>query len=219
MVKVLSTVFENDLKGSSYNLEAILNSSNAQKLTISPFSLAPLVQFINSAKKTIQIQNQYLKDPTMNAAIMKAAKRGVNVYVMVSSACSFGRPKPSMVTQWNAQFGEFDQAGIHTKIFTRNILVSGVHGYLHAKAILVDSNRAWVGSVNGSTMSLSNNREFGIFLDDPTEVNKLSTFLYSDFTNPNAESWQDSLLCKHDPRPTPQGEDSGAEDPLTVSGE
>ena len=211
VVKKLQTIFENDLKGSAYALESVIGSGN-QKITVSPLSMAPLVNFINSAKKTIQIQNQYLNDPTLNEAILQAAKRGVAVYVMVSSACSFGRPTPSVIKKWTGVYEAFDQAGVHSKIFTRGIRISGVQGYLHAKAILVDSARAWVGSVNGSTLSLTSNREFGMFLEEPSEVQKLASFMYRDFVDPKAETWQDSLGCKHDPFPTQGNQSAEAEE-------
>ncbi|POA74772.1 hypothetical protein C1882_29035, partial [Pseudomonas sp. FW305-E2] len=70
--------------------------------------------------------------------------------------------------------------------------------YLHAKAIIVDGAHAWVGSVNGSTTSLSDNREYGIFLDDNNLINQLDKFVSSDFNNNASESWQDSIVCKYE---------------------
>jgi cardiolipin synthase len=198
-VRLLQTVFEKDLQGKAYDVAATVSSSGTGKVTISPDSLQPLIQFIQSAKKTLQIQNQYLKDPSMNAAIMDAAKRGVQVFVMVASACSYGRPTANDAAQWNQIYGAFDKAKVNTRAFTAGILVNNVRGYLHAKTILVDGTKAWVGSVNGSSTSLSNNREYGLFFNDPVEVAKLSTFLYNDYMNPNAETWKDSLVCKRDP--------------------
>jgi cardiolipin synthase len=197
-VRTLETIFEKDLKGTRYDVTEVLASSGTDKVTVSPDSMSPLVAFIRSAKKTVQIQNQYLKDPTLNAAIVDAAKRGVQVFVMVSSACSYGKPSANDIAQWTQIYGAFDKAKVNTRIFTRNITVNGVKGYLHAKTILVDSARAWVGSVNGSTTSLSNNREYGMFFNDPAEVKKLATFLYSDYTSKESESWKDSLVCKND---------------------
>ena len=197
-VRTLEAIFEKDLKGVAYDVTKVLSASGTDKITVSPDSMTPLVDLIRSAKKTLQIQNQYLKDPTLNAAIVDAAKRGVQVFVMVSSACSYGKPSENDIAQWKQIYGTFDKAKVNTRIFTRKITVNGVKGYLHAKTILVDSSRAWVGSVNGSTTSLSNNREYGMFFNDPAEVKKLATFLYSDYTNANAETWKDSLVCKND---------------------
>jgi hypothetical protein len=56
--------------------------------------------------------------------------------------------------------------------------------------------------VNGSTTSLSDNREFGIFLTDRVEVKKLQFFMDQDFSNPNGETWEESAECKSDPSPS-----------------
>ena len=83
-------------------------------------------------------------------------------------------------------------------MFTRRIVVGGRPGYLHAKAIIVDGKKAWVGSVNGSTAALTNNREFGIFVTEPALISKLSKSILSDFSDPRGESWVDSVECKYD---------------------
>ncbi len=197
VVKSVQSLVISDIEDRAVDVRGVVSTARG-RITASPFSLDPLVRFIDSAKKTIQIENQYLKDPTMNAALVRAAKRGVKVFIMVSSACSFGRPDQSAMDTWTRIYSEFDAAGIHTKTFNASIGVAGHAGYLHAKAILVDSLFAWVGSVNGSTTSLTMNREYGIFSNDPAFVRALGTILYSDYAEKNAETWQQSLQCKKD---------------------
>jgi cardiolipin synthase len=194
ILKSLSTVFNNDLQAASTSNLANLNS----RLTISPDSMNPIIEFISSAKTSLLVENQYLEDPTMNAAIIADAKRGVKVTVLVSSACSFGTPTPSAVKKWNKNFAAFDSAGIKTWIFTGRIRVGGQAGYLHAKTMVADGARAWVGSINGSTTSLTNNREYGIFMNDAASVAKLKASIQADARNPLGESWQDSIQCKYD---------------------
>jgi phosphatidylserine/phosphatidylglycerophosphate/cardiolipin synthase-like enzyme len=198
VVAALRRIFEADLKGRRINIEAELQRTGGQRLTVSPHSLSPLVAFIDSARSTIQIQNQYLKDPVFNAAIVRAARRGVKVFVMVASACVFGPPDQGAVESWTRIYSEFDAAGIHTKTFNASIPIGGRPGYLHSKAILVDGNRAWVGSVNGSTTSLSMNREYGLFSNDPQVVHDLGMTMYTDFMERGAQSWRESLKCKKD---------------------
>ena len=193
LTRDLINIFENDLRGIQTNLSAI-----NPRLTVSPHSMSPIIEFIQSAKKSLLVENQYLKDPTMNQAIMEAAQRGVQVYMLVSSLCSFGKPSASETTKWSQTYSAFDSAKIKTRIFTKHISVGGRAGYLHAKTIVVDGNRAWIGSVNGSTTALSENREFGIFENDPNLVSKLQLNITSDFNNPLSESWQESANCKND---------------------
>jgi phosphatidylserine/phosphatidylglycerophosphate/cardiolipin synthase-like enzyme len=197
-VQVLGQVFERDLAAVPYDLSAILGRSGAADLTISPLSMAPLIQFIRSAKTNLVLQNQYLDDPTMNAEIIAAARRGVDVRINTSSACAFGAPTASNGARWTQIYQAFDAAGVKSRIFTKNVKVGGNFGYLHAKTIVVDGTTAWVGSVNGSTQALSSNREFGVFFNAPKDVASLLSYMKSDFNNPASESWQDSLLCKND---------------------
>ena len=202
VVSTLTAVFESDYNGNSYDLSKILKTKAAQKITVSPLSMAPLLQFIRSAKKSVLIENQYLKNQEMNNELLAAAKRGVKVFLVVNSACAFGKPDPTKdaaaIEQWNSTFKAFDQAGVKTRAFTKQIKINGYNGYLHSKAIVVDGSRAWVGSVNGSTQALNRNREYGIFLSDAEEVSKLTKFIVDDFNDPNTESWQEGLLCLKD---------------------
>lgn len=199
-VKGLESVIQADLAGEAYDLKQLVPASVAAKITVGSLTLDSLVNFIGSARESIQLENQYLKEPTLNRALTEAAQRGVKVSVMVASACSFGKPKPTEANELTSIFQGFDSAGIATKLFTRKILVGGYKGYLHAKAIVVDGSRAWLGSSNGSKESLFNNREFGIYFDSPSDVSGLASILSSDFSDPNSESWQDSLDCAENAR-------------------
>lgn len=201
-VRTLQAVFENDLQQKAYDLSKIIGQPSASKVTVSPFSLQPIVQFIRTAKKTILIENQYLKNAELNEALIQAAKSGVKVYVVINSICTFSKPDPVQdqraIDLWKNTFKSFDAAGIQSRMFTKQVRIRGYAGYLHSKAIVVDGVRAWVGSVNGSDMALTRNREFGIFLDDEKEVIKLINQISADFNDPFTETWQESLECKKD---------------------
>lgn len=197
-VAVLKEVFENDLKARPYDLNKILEDHPTAKITVSPLSLDPLISLIKSAKKSIWIQNQYLKDPTLNQAIQDAAGRGVSTHIMVASACAFGTPSASAKKSWTKLFNAWDQSGVESSIFTKSIRVNSKPGYLHAKAMVIDEKYAWVGSVNGSTQALSSNREFGVFFEDPASVQSLFETMQSDQSDPESETWQESLDCLKD---------------------
>jgi cardiolipin synthase len=200
VIETIQTIFNGDLAGLPYDVQEVIDESAvADELTVSPYSLEPLIDFIDSAQESLQIETQYLNNPTMNAAIIRAANRGVAVSVMVASACAFGKSgAKSVAKKWNQTYSAFDTAGVQTWIFDSAMKINGKNGYNHAKAIIVDETTAWIGSVNGSTNSLTNNREYGIFTDDPTVVEPLNHFMTADQNNPNGESWADSLLCKMD---------------------
>lgn len=211
VIGTLSMIFQKDMAGVPYNLQALLTPSVSQKLTVSPFSQAPLAAFIRSAKSMIVVQNQYLHDKQINQALIETAQRGVKVYVNVASLCAFGPPTAESLDLANPKSNAslmtaFEKAGIQVRMFSGAQSIGGKIGYLHAKAILIDGNRAWVGSVNGSAPGTSANREFGLFFNDPLMVNHLSQIMHYDFVDVRGETWQESAKCLRDPQ-RPGGED------------
>ncbi len=70
VVATLQAVFEKDAVGSPFDLNSLL-SQGSNRLTVSPLSVSPLVSFIRSARKSVQVQNQYLKEPQINAALIE----------------------------------------------------------------------------------------------------------------------------------------------------
>jgi phosphatidylserine/phosphatidylglycerophosphate/cardiolipin synthase-like enzyme len=194
-VQTLETIFESDLAGQDYDLQSLVDQIPSMTLTVSPYSLSPLVAFIQSAQSSIQVQNQYLHDDDLNSALEDAARRGVQVQLMVSSICSFGKPSASAVNEATTLANDFQSAGIDARVFTSKIQVNGEEGYLHAKSIIVDHQSAWVGSVNGSETALSVNREYGIFFNDANAVAALGAIHTADFNNPAGTSLADDASC------------------------
>ncbi|MGZ3692729.1 MAG: phospholipase D-like domain-containing protein [Bdellovibrionota bacterium] len=198
VVNALENIFAADLRGASYDVASLIPSSLTDILTVSPDSLRPLVKFIDSARTSIDLEAQYLKDPDLNAALSRAAARGVSVSLTVASACSFGKPKPAEAQQIQQVYSVFDTAGISSRMFTSADQINGRSGYMHAKVIVVDEKRVWVGSVNGSSESLSQNREYGLILDSIADVSTVLATVKLDHSEANSESWEESLSCAKD---------------------
>ena len=199
LVRTLENIFQSDLAGNSYDVRTLIPSSLAGALTVSPYSLQPILDFINSAKSTIDLETQYLKDSEMNAALMNAAKRGVKVNVTVASFCAFGAPSSYEAQTTQKIYGAFDNAGISSAIFNVTNTINGHAGYMHAKVIVVDGTNAWIGSENGSTESLTQNREYGIILNGSTGwVSGVLDVVRGDHSNSNVETWSQSLSCTKD---------------------
>lgn len=194
----LGTIFELDWLSIPYSIPKSIPQTAFRTLTISPFSMISLLNFIESARSSIEIEQQYLKDPQMNEALYQAALRGVKVRILVASFCSFGPPSETEAQKAKRTYTAFEQAGAEVRIFTSSIKIKGRAGYLHAKAIVVDGTVGWIGSVNGSTPSLTRNREYGLFFSQPRLVAKLRNSFRADFTNPDTETWQESLRCVKD---------------------
>jgi phosphatidylserine/phosphatidylglycerophosphate/cardiolipin synthase-like enzyme len=198
VVKTLEKLFEADLRGTAYDVASLIPASLKELLTVSPNSLAPLVDFINSARSSIDLEAQYLKNPQLNAAIEGAAKRGVKVSITVASVCAFGRPTPTQAKQIQTTYAGFDGLGISSKMFNATNRIDGKPGYMHAKAIVVDDRRAWLGSENGSTTSLTQNREYGFIFDELEGVRTILDTVSADHSSADSESWEQSLNCEKD---------------------
>jgi len=208
VIKSLSTVFSNDLAGIKLTSD-LLATLSPEKITASPFSRAPLEAFFQKAT-TLRIQEQYLNDNDFNQAIVNlmpsktSAVPVPSVFINVASPCSIPMTPP--LTQVadkdkaavTTTYSSFDQAKIQTRMFSKNQKIGGQNGYLHAKVIVVNDQKAWVGSVNGSSTSLDNNREYGIFIDNKDWVSKIIGQMKADFSDPQAETWQESLNCAKD---------------------
>lgn len=196
--QTLQSIFVADLKGTSYDVRSKIPQELESILTVSPYSEHPILEFINSATETLEIEAQYLKEPKINEALVQKSKAGVNVSIVAASACSFGFPKPTEANRVTEIYSEFDQAGITSRMFNKSNRVNGKNGYMHAKVMVADGKRAWLGSENGSTESITRNREFGVVFENPAWVKKLHAVIRADQVDPNTESWEESLTCAKD---------------------
>ena len=195
VISYLKDIFEKDITRERWNLEGVISEGH-KAVTVSPFSRPRLISIIKSAQKSLLIQNQYLEDPELNQAISDKAAEGLDVRVMVSDFCQYGRPKANKKMKTASIYTAFDQTGVKTRIFTPKIKVKDLPGYLHAKAIVVDEKFAWFGSVNGSVTSTTKNREFGIIFKGRKSVKKLVKIMKADFDHAGSLSWQQSLACE-----------------------
>jgi phosphatidylserine/phosphatidylglycerophosphate/cardiolipin synthase-like enzyme len=206
VISALNEIFENDLKGQRYDLKAILiNHKVHDKITVSPFAYDPLKDFLLSAQTSIQIQNQYINpDSGIPEVLLQKAKEwsladkpnsNRKIEVLLTDVCFFGKISEKKAFQLHLMFSAMEAEGIQVRMFTKDHKIGNRPGYLHAKAIVVDKQRGWIGSVNGSSSSLNQNREFGIFFSHPSRIEQLSLFLDTDFQHSSNETWRDSLLC------------------------
>jgi len=125
------------------------------RMIVSPVnSFQRVLDFINGAKTTLDVEVMYIADATIQAAIANAAGRGVTVRVIVED--------PNDTTQ-NAGVAAFMAArGIPVKYAVQQF-------YLHAKLLIADGV-AFVGSENMSTTSMTQNREMGALVFEPDQV-------------------------------------------------
>ena len=136
-------------------------------LLVSPINArVKLLALIDGAKTSIQIENEETQDTQLEDALAQAAQRGVSIQVVL--------PAPAGGHDSNAAgVALLRKAGITVRYNTRY--------YIHAKLMLIDQTRAYVGSENISTASLDANRELGLIVADPATLNTLATTFSSDY--------------------------------------
>ncbi|MGZ5967849.1 MAG: phospholipase D-like domain-containing protein [Polyangiales bacterium] len=139
-------------------------------LVVSPTnSEKTLEALIDSAKSSLDIEVETLGDSKIDDRIIAAAGRGVNVRILVNDATS--STTASSVAALGAK-------GIKVrKLGTLNI---------HAKAIVVDSARVFVGSENLTTQSLAFNREVGVITATPAIVSRIQSTIAGDYAKGSA---------------------------------
>ncbi|HEY9720708.1 MAG TPA: phospholipase D-like domain-containing protein [Oscillatoriaceae cyanobacterium] len=165
-VAELAKIFNADWNGMTY-------TPGPSNLVVSPNnSRAKLLQLIDSAQKSMIIQFEFISDPEVMAHMAARTKAGVDVTMMLS----YQRPDPCMGDTVAQETKMAHDAGITKLVFTKKLIQ-------HGKMIVVDGQRAFVGSENLSANSLDNNREVGVIVTDPAVVNKLAQIGLSDYQN------------------------------------
>jgi cardiolipin synthase A/B len=133
---------------------------------------ASVLSVINGATHTLAVEDEEMDDPTITSALAAAARRGVNVHVIMTAN-----------PEWDSAFTDLARAGVHVRLYANN---SGTL-YIHAKAIVADAGRSdqrvLVGSQNFSVASLDYNRELGILTRNPAAVAGIAATLAGDYAH------------------------------------
>jgi cardiolipin synthase A/B len=147
-----------------------LNDSN---LVVSPTnSRSDFLSLINSAKKSLSIEAEEMQDSQVEQALTAAASRGVKVQVIL----------PSSSSSSDADGSDSNSAGIKTIKQGKVQVKEDKKLYMHAKIIIVDGQKAFVGSENISSASLDKNRELGIVISDQSVLSTLQSTFSTDWS-------------------------------------
>jgi cardiolipin synthase A/B len=130
-----------------------------------------LISLINGAKSTLLVENEELGASTIVDALASACKRGVKVSLAMTDTS----------TNYHASYATLEQAGCGVHIGPNNSETL----YIHAKAIVADlgtSNAVgYVGSINFSNASMTENRELGLYVHDANNLTNIANTITSDF--------------------------------------
>lgn len=123
-----------------------------------------ILALINSAQHDINIYAQNITDYRTIGALAHAARSGLQVKVLLSAEAEH---------QHSNKLSYLKKAGVIIK-FHRALMI-------HAKVIIVDNERAYLGSINFTKPSMDNNRELGIITDDAKVVTQLKSVFNQDW--------------------------------------
>lgn len=156
----IEAAFNSDWSGSQST------AANGDDLVWSPGSAGTLLALINTASSSLDVYNEEMADPRIIAALEAAAARGVVVRVDMTYD-----------TNWKAAFNQLTQAGVNVRTYA-----SSAAFYIHAKVVVADDSKAFVGSENFSSQSMDSNRELGILLSRPDIIASLEATFTKDWS-------------------------------------
>jgi phosphatidylserine/phosphatidylglycerophosphate/cardiolipin synthase-like enzyme len=124
---------------------------------------------INSARRTLAVENEEMGDSVITSALEAAARRGVDVTITMTAE-----------KDWDSAFSALEKAGAHVRTYKDSTKVL----YIHAKAVVADaggSGQMFVGSENFSVASLRRNRELGLRTTNAPVMSAVSSVLAADY--------------------------------------
>lgn len=164
-----------DVKDAEALFQADYANQNAfvkGKLVVAPRQSSPtdararLKALIDSAKTSLDIEAQSLSDDVIVNAIILAHEAKVAVRVVMNGDFD-GSPAQA------AAVAKLKQHGVPIRTLTTPDV--------HAKAIVVDEEKTFIGSMNLTSTALTVNRELGVVAGSKTEATKVRTVIGGDF--------------------------------------
>lgn len=153
-------------------------------------------EFMRSARQEVLITNAYIiPDANFMNDLAELCARGVSIRILTNSLASHDVPavnshfkrwrKP--IVQTGAKLHEMrPDAPLRTELVDLPPTDSGFVG-LHAKAMVIDRRRAFVGSMNLDPRSEIINSEMGVIIDSPQLAGHLARRMEADMSEAN--SW------------------------------
>lgn len=167
-------VFDADVANAEHHTASTPALANAALVWSPVDAEARLVSLVDSAQHTVEASTENLGEHAMQDAFARAAKRGVNVRVLAPQCDLGGDPyhnaKPIL---------ELEKKNVDARVMPPPS--SREQPYMHAKMIIVDGARAFVGSINLSENSMKRARELGIVIEDHAAITAFHAAFESDW--------------------------------------
>jgi cardiolipin synthase A/B len=166
-VAAITTVFNADFTQSA------VRPGDGSDLVWSPTdSQHQLLGLINGATSSLRIYSEEMGDTAVEDALIRAAKRGVDVQVCGENENG----------EYDSAYTKLARAGIHISYYS-----SSTGFYIHGKVIEADYGTAhgkvFIGSENFSNTSLNDNRELGLIISNRAVMSAIASTFAVDFRN------------------------------------
>jgi len=166
-VSAITAVFDADFAGKA------VRPGDGSDLVWSPTdSQDRLLRLINGATSSLRIYSEEMGDRTVENALIKAAKRGVDVQVCGENESG----------EYDSAFAKLARAGIRISYYS-----SSTGFYIHGKVVEADYGTAhakiFIGSENFSNTSLNQNRELGLIISSHPVMSAMAGTFAADFRN------------------------------------
>ncbi len=149
---------------------------DAPLLVWSPFNArAELLALIDSAQRSIDLEQNEMLDAEIEAHLAATAQRGVTVRYISSPTWPIEEDVDEPARE------RLRQAGVLVRYLA--------DPFVHAKTFLIDGEQGFVGSENVSTNSLDNNRELGVIFKDLDSVARLADQFEADWAVAGEEAF------------------------------
>lgn len=126
-----------------------------------------ILALIRHAEHSIKIYAQDVSDYSITGALAKAARNGIHVQLLLSESAN---------RQHNIKrFAYLTHAGVKIH-FNKQYII-------HAKVIIIDQERALLGSINLTESSINDNRELSLITTDANVIRELLKTFNNDWKN------------------------------------
>jgi cardiolipin synthase A/B len=177
IITEMHSVFVADLANAAHHTKKTPPLSVPSLIWSPVDSQSKLSALIASATTTILATTETLEDPTIEAALITAAKnKNVSVRLIVPECVESPKATMDFPSLRNLATG-----GSNMELRVMPHPYSATTPYMHSKMLVIDGKVAYVGSINFSNDSTLKARELGVIFSNNDAIVKMQTIFESDW--------------------------------------
>jgi phosphatidylserine/phosphatidylglycerophosphate/cardiolipin synthase-like enzyme len=188
LIRDLSRLFDNDWGFSVPVGQTAPPFNPTPKLTMPNLAVGPvnaaakLTWLIQSARKRLDVTSELLGNAAIESELIAAVRRGVSVR-LISPLCVNGATTEIQDLQ-NASLRKLQDWGV--QVHVTGPVQTFQTPYMHARTMLADGTRLYMGSISLSPDSTTFNREVGLFMAEAASVRTYKARFDQDFATLSA---------------------------------